>query len=150
MALQALAEVGLIDLAYRGVLDMSGGERARVLLARLLVTGAPLLVADEPTAGLDPSAQFRALDLLAGRAAAGAAVLVSLHDLTLAARRCDRLAVLAGGRLLALGPPREALSAAVLAQGFDLEGGLLETSAGLVVAATRKSVSRSGDDTPTV
>ena len=57
-ATRRLAEVGMAALAERGVLDMSGGERARVLLARLLATGAPLLVADEPAAGLDPDAQL--------------------------------------------------------------------------------------------
>jgi iron complex transport system ATP-binding protein len=82
-ALAALERVGLAGMAERGVLDLSGGERARALLARLLVTEAPLLLADEPTAGLDPDAQFMALDLLREEAAKGRAVMVTLHDLTL-------------------------------------------------------------------
>ena len=136
-ALEALDDVGMLPLSERGVLDMSGGERARVLLARLIATRAPLLVADEPAAGLDPDAQFMALELLRARAAVGAAVVVTLHDLTLAARTCDRLAVLSEGRLVAFGPPDEALAPGVLAAAFDLHGALVNTPAGVVVAVRR-------------
>ena len=133
-----LAELEADAIAERGVLDMSGGERARVLLARLLATRAPLLVADEPAAGLDPDAQFLSLELLRARAEAGAAVMVTLHDLTLAARACDRLAVLHAGRLCALAPPARALSAEILAEVFGLEGALVESAAGLTLAARRR------------
>jgi iron complex transport system ATP-binding protein len=119
-----LARVGLADLKHRGVLEMSGGERARVLLARLLAMQAPLLVADEPIAGLDPDAQLLALDLLREEAARGAAVLLTLHDLGLAARYCDRLAVLANGHLVADAAPAQALTPAVLAEAFALDGRL--------------------------
>ena len=87
-----LAELEVGAPAGRGVLDMSGGERARVLLARLLATRPKLLVADEPAAGLDPEAQLLILERLRQRATDGAAVIVTSHDLTLAARACDRLA----------------------------------------------------------
>ncbi len=139
IAVEALRRVGLAGFERRGVLDMSGGERARVLLARLLATRAPLLIADEPAAGLDPDAQFLTLDLLRQEAARGAAVVVTLHDLTLAARACDRLAVLKGGRIAAEGPPAEALSPAVLHAVFGLDGELIETPAGPVVAARRRA-----------
>ncbi|MGI8839503.1 MAG: ABC transporter ATP-binding protein [Caulobacteraceae bacterium] len=137
VALNALAQVGMAALADRGVRDMSGGERARVLIARLIATGAPLLIADEPAAGLDPDAQFLVMDLLRARAAAGVAVLVTLHDLTLAARSCDRLAVLAGRRLVGLGPPAEVLTPQVLSAAFGLEGELIATAAGPVIAVRR-------------
>jgi len=142
LARERLDRVGVADLADRGVLDMSGGERARVLLARLLTTRAPLLVADEPVAGLDPDAQLLTLALLRAEAAAGAAVVVTLHDLGLAARSCDRVLVLDHGRVAADGAPVEALSPAVLASVFKLDGALIETPAGLVVAAKRASLSR--------
>ncbi len=137
LARACLTRVGAGDLAERGVLDMSGGERARVLLARLLATRAPLLVADEPVAGLDPDAQLLTLDLLRAEAAGGAAVVVTLHDLGLAARTCDRVVVVSRGRIVAEGAPRQALSSKVLAEVFGLDGGLVDTPAGLVLAARR-------------
>lgn len=130
VAFTALARVGLEGLEDRGVLQMSGGERARVLLARLLVTAAPLLIADEPTAGLDPDAQLLAMDLFREEAARGAAVVLTLHDLSLAARYCDRLVVVAAGRIIADAPPLEALSAEVLAEAFGLTGYMESTPDG--------------------
>ena len=129
--------MGAEALADRGVLDMSGGERARVLLARLLATRAPLLVADEPVAGLDPDAQLLTLDLLRAEAGKGAAVVVTLHDLGLAARACDRIVVVDHGCLVAEGAPREALSRFILGHVFRLDGELVETEAGPVLAARR-------------
>lgn len=137
IAADALARVGLAGFEARGVLDMSGGERARVLLARLLATRAPLLVADEPAAGLDPDAQLLTLDLLRAEAARGAAVVVTLHDLTLAAQACDRLIVLSRGRIAAEGPPREALSPETLRAAFGLDGRLAELDGALVLSARR-------------
>jgi iron complex transport system ATP-binding protein len=137
-ALERLAELEIGALAERGVLDMSGGERARVLLARLLASRAPLLVADEPAAGLDPETQFLALERLRARADAGCAVVVTLHDLTLAARACDRLVMLSAGRVAADGPPAETLTPARLAEVFALDGALTETAAGPVVAVRRR------------
>ena len=133
----ALDDVGMGEMTDRGVLDMSGGERARVLLARLLATRAPLLVADEPAAGLDPAAQLMILERLNAASRAGAAVVVTLHDLTLAARLCDRLLVLHDGAAVAQGSPLEALSPEILRDVFGLEGRLIDTPAGLVLAAGR-------------
>ena len=133
----ALERVALGTLAERGVLDMSGGERARVLLARLLAGEAPLLVADEPAAGLDPEAQLMVMALFRREADTGKAVLTTLHDLTLAARYCDRLVVLDGGRIVAAGPPRGALTGEILAGVFGLEGSLVDSAAGAVLAAGR-------------
>ena len=133
----ALARVGAAALANRSVFDMSGGERARVLLARLLATGAPLLVLDEPAAGLDPDAQLATLELLRQEARQGRAVVLTLHDLTLAARFCDRVVVLDNGRLVADDAPLRALSPAVLRSAFALDGGWIETPAGPVLAAQR-------------
>lgn len=133
----ALDEVGIGHLADRGVGEMSGGERARVLLARALVVDAPLLMADEPIAGLDPDAQLLVLERLRARADAGGGVLVSLHDLTLAARYADRLLVMSRGRVAADGPPTQALSSAVLRTAFNLDGVWLEALDGPLLAARR-------------
>ena len=128
----ALTRVGLAGFGARGVLELSGGERARVLLARLLVTEAPLLVADEPAAGLDPDAQLLAMELFRAEA-----VVLTLHDLSLAARTCDRLVVLAEGRVIADAAPAEALTPAVLATAFGLDGRLAPTPEGLILVADR-------------
>ncbi len=135
----ALDEVGAAHLAERGVAEMSGGERARVLLARALVVQAPLLLADEPIAGLDPDAQLLVLERLRARADAGGGVLVSLHDLTLAARIADRVVVLDAGRVVADGAPVEALSPAVLRTTFNLDGTWLDAPDGPLLGARRLS-----------
>ncbi|WP_233190220.1 MULTISPECIES: ABC transporter ATP-binding protein [unclassified Brevundimonas] len=133
----ALDDVGAAHLADRGVAEMSGGERARVLLARALVVQASLLLADEPIAGLDPDAQLLVLERLRARADAGGGVLVSLHDLTLAARIADRVVVLDGGRVVADGPPVEALSSAVMRTTFHLDGTWFDAPGGPLLAARR-------------
>ena len=137
IAADSLMRVGLSGFEGRGVLDMSGGERARVLLARLLATRAPLLVADEPAAGLDPDAQLLTLDLLRGEAKRGAAVVVTLHDLALAARACDRLVVMSHGKQVADAAPREALTPEVLRSTFGLDGRLVELDGERVLSARR-------------
>lgn len=133
----ALQEVGADALADRGVAEMSGGERARVLLARALASRAPLLLADEPIAGLDPDAQRLVLERLRARAEGGGAVLVSLHDLTLAAEFADRVAVLTAGSKLADGPPTQALGPEVLRRVFSLDGGWIDGPDGPLLAARR-------------
>lgn len=133
----ALNRVGLAGLEDRGVLEMSGGERARVLLARLLVAGSPLLVADEPVAGLDPDAQLLTLEILRDAAVTGAAVVLTLHDLTLAARFSDRLVVLSRGQVVADARPAEALKSDILAEAFALDGGLEPGRHGPTLAAQR-------------
>lgn len=133
----ALEEVGAGALASRGVAEMSGGERARVLLARVLVSEAPTLLADEPIAGLDPDAQLLLLDGLKARTRLGQTVLVSLHDLTLAARWADRILVLHQGREVAFGSPLDALSSDVLQRVFGVRGGWIDGPNGPLLDAVR-------------
>lgn len=90
---------------------LSGGERARVLLARALAVEAPALFVDEPLANLDPGHQIDVMELLHQEARSGALVVAVLHDLTLAARYCGRLLLLNEGRLIADGPPQQVLTA---------------------------------------
>jgi iron complex transport system ATP-binding protein len=116
----ALARCDATRFAARRMDELSAGERARVLFARALATGAEVLLADEPAAYLDPSHQLRLMDLLREEARRGTAVAVTLHDLSLAARHCDRVLVLEDGRLAAEGAPAEALSDATLAQVFQI------------------------------
>ncbi|MDP1872554.1 ABC transporter ATP-binding protein [Phenylobacterium sp.] len=131
---RALAAAHLQPLAHRDVTTLSGGERARVLIARALAGEPDWLLADEPLAGLDPRHQLDAADLFRRMAhERGCGVIITLHDLTLAARLADRIIVLVEGRVLADGPPREALTAEVLAVAYGVEASLRETDHGLTV-----------------
>lgn len=108
-------------LADRSVTTLSGGERARVALARVFAVRAAVILADEPTAALDPRHQLGVMRSLRDAARAGALVVAVTHDLGLAARHADRVVVMMAGRVEADGPPAEALSAAVLARVFGIE-----------------------------
>lgn len=135
----ALEEVEAAHLADRGVAEMSGGERARVLLARVLAANAPALLADEPTAGLDPDAQLMVLERLKARARAGQAVLVSLHDLALAARFADRVVVMDAGGVAAHAAPMDALTPEIMARVFGLAARWVDGPDGPLLASGRYS-----------
>ncbi|MFJ6939775.1 heme ABC transporter ATP-binding protein [Streptomyces sp. NPDC101132] len=113
---RALAVTDTSGLAGRPFPALSGGERARVALARVLAQEAPLLLLDEPTAALDLRHQELVLRLCRERAAAGDAVVVVLHDLGLAAAYADRAAVLHGGRVAADGPRAAVFGAELLSR----------------------------------
>ena len=131
----ALIRCDAVQFADRRIDTLSAGERARVLFARALATGAPILLADEPAAYLDPAHQLRLMDLLREEAERGTAVAVTLHDLSLASRHCDEVVVLREGRTAAMGPPGAALSDAVLAQVFGIAAE--RTPGGAVIASRR-------------
>jgi len=118
---RALIRTQMTAFADRDVTTLSGGERARALIARVLAGEPRWLIADEPLTGLDPSHQLDAADLLRGFAAEGGGVVVTLHDLGFAARVADRAVVLVEGRVIADGPPAEALSPEVLARAYDID-----------------------------
>lgn len=118
--LAALASLDAEILADRRVDRLSTGERARILLARALVARAAVLLLDEPAANLDPRWQLRVIDRLRAEARRGAAVLASLHDLALARVYADRVIVMDGGRIVADGPPDQALSPDILAGIFHV------------------------------
>jgi cobalamin transport system ATP-binding protein len=115
---QVMAETECAALADRRLDMLSGGERQRVLLARALAVGAPVLLLDEPTTHLDAPHQLALLRSVAARARDGAAVLVVLHDLTLALA-ADRLLVIDRGRLVADGAPGDVSLRAALVAAFD-------------------------------
>ncbi|MCM6772469.1 heme ABC transporter ATP-binding protein [Nocardia sp. CDC159] len=110
----AMTATDVHHLAARPFPALSGGERARVALARVLAQDTHTLLLDEPTAALDLGHQEQILHLARARAAAGAAVVVVLHDLGVAAAYADRVAVLRSGRLVAAGTPREVLTTDLL------------------------------------
>ncbi|MDJ0820879.1 MAG: ABC transporter ATP-binding protein [Paracoccaceae bacterium] len=130
---RALTRMGLTDFATRPATALSGGEQARVLIARALAQETPLLMADEPIAGLDPAAQVATLEVFRDLARDGRGVIVSLHDLSLAARYCTRLVLLDRGRKQADGAPMEVLTPDNLAQVFHLSARIHDTPEGALV-----------------
>ncbi|MEU1210705.1 heme ABC transporter ATP-binding protein [Nocardia sp. NPDC005825] len=115
----AMAATDVERFAARPFPALSGGERARVALARVLAQDTATLLLDEPTAALDLGHQEQVLRLARDRASAGAAVVVVLHDLGVAAAYADRVAVLDAGHIAADGPPREILTAELLTRVYQ-------------------------------
>ena len=99
----ALNDTDTLHLRHRIVDTLSGGELACALLARALAVGGAALLADEPVAALDPYHQLQVMEILRARADGGQTVIVVLHEITLAARFCDRLVLLDRGRVAAAG-----------------------------------------------
>ena len=125
-------------LSDRPVTSLSGGERSLVLLARALVVGAPLLLADEPAASLDPAHQIQVMELLRAQANGGRAVLVVLHDLPLATRFCDRLILLHRGSVAADGASHDVLTPEKLAQVYGVEAQFTQDSGRTIVTPLRR------------
>ena len=117
---KAMDACGLSALANRRTDTLSGGELARVHCARAFAAEAPLLIADEPTAALDPLHQFRIMDLIQAFVADGGGALVVLHDIQLAARYASRLIWMDDGKIVADGPPSETLTEARLADVYGV------------------------------
>ncbi|WP_145106306.1 ABC transporter ATP-binding protein [Cereibacter sediminicola] len=129
---RALGRMGLSGYRERIATALSGGEQARVLIARALAQEAPLLLADEPVAGLDPESQIRAMQVFGDLASEGRAVVASIHDLGLAARHCTRLLLMARGRIVADGSPGLVLTAANLSDVFGVRAFFADTPDGPV------------------
>jgi iron complex transport system ATP-binding protein len=110
IAREAMARGGCLEFADREVGTLSGGERRRAFIARALAQEPELLLLDEPTANLDAGAQAEICELLRALASDGTGVLVVLHDLTLAASTCDRVVLLADGRVVDAGTPDEVIT----------------------------------------
>ena len=107
----AIASTELSAFSNRSFDTLSGGEQARVMLARALAGRAPLLLADEPTISLDPYHQLHVLELICDHAKHGHSVIAVLHDLQLANQFADRIILLDRGQIAADGPPKTVLTA---------------------------------------
>jgi iron complex transport system ATP-binding protein len=118
---RAMQATNVAAFAGRAMDTLSGGERMRVLLARALAVEASLLLADEPVAALDPLHQLRVMALLQATARGGAGVMAVLHDLSLAARYCDRLVLIAEGCVIAQGSPADVLQPVHLKRAYGVE-----------------------------
>jgi iron complex transport system ATP-binding protein len=122
----ALSRCDAADLAASAMNELSAGERARILLARALAVGAPIVLVDEPAAHLDPAHQLRLMELLRAEADRGTAVIVTLHDLSLASRFCDRLVVMNDGRVVADGAAVTVLNDDLLRSVFAIRARRIE------------------------
>lgn len=118
---EAMRAMDVERLAGRPVDQLSGGERARVLVARALAQSPHILIADEPTAGLDPVHQLTLFQALTRLARSGSSVLVALHDLSLAARFATRVLLLKEGAALALGSAHDVLNPPRLAEAYGIK-----------------------------
>ena len=116
--LRAMQATDAVEFGARRVTELSGGERSRVALARVLAVEAPVILADEPTASLDPRYQIDIMKCLRAAADKGTLVIVVTHDLGLAARFADVVLVLGEGRLVSQGTPAEALSENIMGEVF--------------------------------
>ena len=131
---QALAAMDLDSLRRRPVSRLSGGERARALMARVLAGHPRWLLADEPLANLDLAHSARLVAQFRVQAATGAGVVLVLHDLAQAMNHADRVMVLDGGKLIADGPPGEALSEAAIARVWGVKARWLGEQGGMALA----------------
>ncbi|MCX6034560.1 MAG: ABC transporter ATP-binding protein [Chloroflexi bacterium] len=117
----ALQKVDALDLSERRVGELSGGEQQRVLLARALAQSTPILLLDEPTSNLDLHYQVSFMETMSALAHQdNLAVLVALHDLNLAARYADRVALLVDGEIKAMGTPQQVLTPELISMAYHL------------------------------
>ncbi|MGD1871286.1 MAG: ABC transporter ATP-binding protein [Neomegalonema sp.] len=132
----ALAEMDLTHLRERQVQTLSGGERARTLTARALAQEAPLVIADEPTAALDPAHQIGLMETFRRLAKTRQGALLCLHDLGLAARWCDRIIVMKKGRIVAEGSPARVMTAGLLSEVYGVSAFVDADACGPLVLPT--------------
>ncbi len=117
---QAIEQCGIANLTKRKASTLSGGELARVHCARAFAARAPLLIADEPVAALDPKHQYRIMDIIKRYVAEGHGALVVLHDMPLAAQYADRMIWMKNGTINADGSPEDTLTEQRLADVFGI------------------------------
>jgi iron complex transport system ATP-binding protein len=139
-AREAMERVGIARLADRSILDLSGGERQLVFLARALVQDPAVLLLDEPTAHLDLRHRMEVLELVRDFARAGGSALVVSHDLSLAARSCDRLVLLRDGAVLVTGAPAAVLTPEALRAAFGIEAEIVPGPDGAPLVVPRASL----------
>ena len=149
IASEVLARLDLGGFGERTVQSLSGGERQRAVMARALAQQADVLLLDEPTTALDLGHQQDVLELVdALRRERRLTVIATLHDLTLAARYGDRIAILARGRVAESGPPAEVLTVQNIAEYFGASVRIVDDPEGPVIVPTTNggSVAQNGDE----
>ena len=150
IAADVLERLDLVGFGGRTVQSLSGGERQRTVLARALAQQADILLLDEPTTALDLGHQQDVLDLVdALRRERGLTVIATLHDLTLAARYGDQVAILAGGVIAQRGTPGEVLTVANIAEHFDAQVRVIDDPEGPVIVPTATTTPDAATAAPT-
>ncbi len=142
---RVMKEADIEHLIGRTVNTLSGGERTRVMLARVLASEPEFLLADEPVASLDPLHQLEVMELLSRVAHSGGAVVVVLHDLNLAMHFCDRVVLLNNGKLLADGIPEEVLNGEMLERVYGIEAKFSECEGQRWILPWQSTAKRKGD-----
>ncbi len=139
VAAQSMHDLGVGDLMHRDIGTLSGGELQRVVLARALAQETGILLLDEPTSALDVGNQQQVLEVIHGlRSARNLTVLSAIHDLTLAAQFCDRLALLAEGQLVSSGTPSQVLTEETIRVHYDANVNVIWIDDQLAVIPTRQ------------
>lgn len=142
----ALLELGVGDFRHRDISTLSGGELQRVVLARALAQEPEILLLDEPTSALDVGNQQQVLEVIDGlRSIRGLTVVSAIHDLTLAAQFCDRLALLADGELVVTGTPHQVLTEETIRVHYDANVNIVWIDDQLAVIPTRQPSLRNID-----
>jgi ABC-type Mn2+/Zn2+ transport system ATPase subunit len=129
---RCLEQVGLSALARRPIGELSGGQQQRMFIARALAQQAEIFLVDEPLAGLDQPSQNELFQLLEGLARNGTAVVMTLHDLGLAAEHFDRIALL-NRRVIALGRPADVFTPDLLLEAFGATGRAVRGGSGVIM-----------------
>ncbi len=141
LARDVMARVGIEAFADRSILELSGGERQLVLIARALIQEPRILLLDEPTAHLDLAHRVAVLDLVRDFARDGRSALVVSHDLSLSARTSDRLALLSEGRVLECGTPTDVLTPENLMTAFGIRADVIQAPDGSPLVVPRSATS---------
>ena len=129
---EVLSQVSMEHKDYKMPHELSGGEQARVLLARALAQNTPLILADEPIAGLDPATQLTTMKMFGDLTKEGKGVLISLHDLNLAATFCTKIIMLDKGQLYAVGNPAKIMTDENLEKVFNIRAYHARTDKGII------------------
>lgn len=148
MAMRVMELTDTLSFADRPISSLSGGERQRVFIARALAQEAPILVLDEPIAHLDIGYQIEIMNVVqTARAKTGLTVITAMHDLTLAAQYCDRIAILYQGSILTVGKPQDVLKQEMIRKVFGVEVAIISHpfhQTPVVLAVNRDSAPKSG------
>lgn len=134
---EALQLADVTHLAERSFLSLSGGEKARVSLARVLAQAAPIMMLDEPTAALDLRHQEDVLRVASASARSGTAVVIVVHDLSLAAAYADQVVMLDAGRIVSRGTPGHVLNAPTISDVYGIDVRVVDDAAGPIIVPVR-------------